>query len=274
MGDPAVDLAMHDQRVDRPADIVDRRIAGDFDDAGIGIDLDLADMTAIGETREIYCLVAFGRERPAQFVGQIVAPQSFGSDLEDAERPLGSLYPETAVGELQIGRGGFHHMTGDLQTLGDDVARSIEHHDAREAQRAAGVRTTANRHAVGVAGHQPNRVDRHTEPFADQLREAGFVTLSVGYGPDHDFHNAVRQYGDLGALARCPGRGVDVVAYADPAIFAARPRRRPPRRKPGPVPERDDPLHDPVVGTAVIDHAERIAVRHCRFRHQIAPPQL
>ena len=47
-----------------------------------------------------------------------------------------------------------------------------------------------------------------------------------------------------------------------------------PRRKPAPVPQRGDPLHDLVVGAAVVDHAERIAVGHRRFRHQIAPPQL
>jgi hypothetical protein len=40
----AMDLAMHDERVDDGADIVDRAIAHELGDAGLGIDFDLADM--------------------------------------------------------------------------------------------------------------------------------------------------------------------------------------------------------------------------------------
>ena len=48
--DAAVDLAVHDQRVDRAAEIVDRAVAHDLDYAGLGIDLDLADVAAIRES--------------------------------------------------------------------------------------------------------------------------------------------------------------------------------------------------------------------------------
>ena len=73
VGNAAMDLAMHDQRIDRAPDIIDGVVAHDFDDAGVGVDLDLADVAAIGETCEVDCLVAFGTERAAQLLGQIVA---------------------------------------------------------------------------------------------------------------------------------------------------------------------------------------------------------
>src|SRR5207249_4202810 len=47
LDDAAMDLAVHDHRVDRPSDIVDRAVAHDLDGTGVGIDLDLADVAAI-----------------------------------------------------------------------------------------------------------------------------------------------------------------------------------------------------------------------------------
>src|ERR1700730_7889735 len=47
--DPAIRLAVQDQRVDGAADIVDCRVAGDLDPPGLGIDLDLADVKAMWE---------------------------------------------------------------------------------------------------------------------------------------------------------------------------------------------------------------------------------
>src|SRR4029077_2322214 len=102
--DAAMDLTVHDQRIDRAPDIVDGGVAGDFDDPGLRIDLDFANVTAIREARETDGLVAFSRERPTQLVGQVVAPQRLGCGLEDAERAVCSLDPEATFGKFQIGR--------------------------------------------------------------------------------------------------------------------------------------------------------------------------
>src|SRR5271154_4772728 len=126
------------------------------------------------------------------------------------------------------------------------------------------MRAAADRNAVSIAGHEPHRLDRYAQPFADQLRETGLVTLAVRHSADDDFHDAFRQYGDFSPLARGSGRGVHVIGDTDAAVFAASPGLRSPRREPRPVAERDDTLHDPVVGAAVVDHAERVAVRHRR----------
>jgi hypothetical protein len=47
--DPARDLAFEQERVDGAPEIVDDGIALDYDAAGIGIDLDLGDLAAVGE---------------------------------------------------------------------------------------------------------------------------------------------------------------------------------------------------------------------------------
>ena len=80
--DAAMDLAMDDHRVDGAANIVDGAVAYDLDDTGIGVDLDLTDMAAIRKAGEIDGFVAFSGEWPVQIVGQVVAPQCLGRDLE------------------------------------------------------------------------------------------------------------------------------------------------------------------------------------------------
>jgi hypothetical protein len=47
--DPAMDLALEQERVDGAAEIVDDRVALDCDDARIGVDLDLDDVAAVRE---------------------------------------------------------------------------------------------------------------------------------------------------------------------------------------------------------------------------------
>src|SRR5262249_21821608 len=47
--DPAMDLALEQERVDGAAEIVDDGVALNCDGAGIGIDLDLDDVAAVGE---------------------------------------------------------------------------------------------------------------------------------------------------------------------------------------------------------------------------------
>src|SRR5262249_46045147 len=47
--DPTMDLALEKERVDGAAEIVDDGVALDCHDAGIGIDLDLDDVAAVGE---------------------------------------------------------------------------------------------------------------------------------------------------------------------------------------------------------------------------------
>src|SRR5262249_15008339 len=49
LDDPAMDLALEQERVNGAPEIVDDGVALDYHDAGIGIDLDLDDVAAVGE---------------------------------------------------------------------------------------------------------------------------------------------------------------------------------------------------------------------------------
>ena len=47
--DAAMALALDQQRIDDRAEVVDHRVLHDLDDAGVGIDLDLGDVAAVGD---------------------------------------------------------------------------------------------------------------------------------------------------------------------------------------------------------------------------------
>ncbi len=140
-------------------------------------------------------------------------------------------------------------------------------------QRAPGMRAAADRDPVGVAGDEAHAVERHAEPFGDQLRERRLVALALRHGADEDLDLALGQYRHLGLLARRAGRGVDIVGDADAAAFAARPRLGAPRRQTVPVGQPQHLLHHLMVMAAVVDHAERVGVRHQRCRHEVPAPQ-
>ena len=66
LSDTAMRLAVQDQRIDRAPDVVDRSVADDLDLAGIGIDLDFANMRTIGEACDRQGLVGGCAERSLQ----------------------------------------------------------------------------------------------------------------------------------------------------------------------------------------------------------------
>src|ERR1700739_197779 len=79
----------------------------------------------------------------------------------------------------------------------------------------------ADRDPIGVAGDEAGRLERHAEPFADELGEARLVALALGGDADDELDGVVGLHRDLGFLARHAGRDIDVVAAPHAAIFAA-----------------------------------------------------
>src|ERR1700730_5507726 len=126
---------------------------------------------------------------------------------------------------------------------------------------------------VMVAGKQPYLFDWDTEPLVEQLSEARLVPLSIRYGADDDVDAAIGVYSELCALARNAGCSIHVVSDANATIFAESPGRGLARRKPVPISKHQRLFHDIVIGAAVIDHPERICVRHLLLRHEIAAAQ-
>ena len=155
------------------------------------------------------------------------------------------LTVKPAVGEFDIGGGRFEQMRGDPQAFVDDFVGELLHDDARQAACARpewAPPPTETRSVSPVTRRM--RVDRHAEPFVDELREAGLVALALRQGADHDLDDAFRQHGDLGLLARRAGRGIDVIGDADAAIFAACLASARRAREAGPIAERERLVHD------------------------------
>ena len=73
LGDAAMGLTVDDQRVHRPAHIIDRGVTDNLDKTHFRIDLDFAHVAAIGEARLIHGLVAFSDQRSAEILRQIGA---------------------------------------------------------------------------------------------------------------------------------------------------------------------------------------------------------
>ena len=168
--------------------IVDRAVAHDLDRAGLGIDLDLADVAAIGKAGEVDGLVAARRragraDRPA---GRCAARRRAATSKMPMARsvPLTRKWPAANSRSAAAASSRWPAMRSPLAMM---IVRGVQHDDAGEPQRAAGMRAAADRDAVGVAGHEAHAVDRHAEPFGDELREAGLVSLALRHGADDDF---------------------------------------------------------------------------------------
>ena len=112
LGDAAMGLAVQDQRVHRAADIVDRGVAVDPHHAGLGIDLDLADMPAVG----------IGAD-PAVDVTGIGDRPVCRRELDQPDAAVGARHREAAVGEGDIGLAGLELLGRELCALGDDALR-------------------------------------------------------------------------------------------------------------------------------------------------------
>ena len=219
--DAAMDLAVDDQRIDRAADVVDRDIIDQRHFSRIGIDLDFADMRAIGVARVEHGLVAGGVERPLQIFRQILALGCRARHFENADGVVGAFHGEVAVLEFDIGGGGFEQMLGDAQAFFDNAVGGFLDDDRAEPHAAAGMRAAADRDAIGIAGDEAHGLDRHAEPFGDELREARLVALALRDDADDKLDEAVGRHRDFRFLARHAGRDVDVIADPDAAIFAA-----------------------------------------------------
>ena len=106
-------------------------------------------------------------------------------------------------------------------------SRRVADGEAGDAHRAAGMRAAAGADAVGVVGDEIDALERHAEPFAEQLREAGLVALAAVHRAEHQLDAAFGAHRDLGALARRAAGAFDVIGDADAAQLAALRATRP-----------------------------------------------
>ena len=190
MGDAAVDLSLDDHRVDHGAEVVHGGIVDDLDLAGVGIDLDLADMRS-RRKREVEGIVERVFLEPGlDTFGVVVRHVGRKGDLGNAHGLVGAGDGEVALPKLDIRFGGFQCMGGDLLALGDDLVDRLDDRGAADGDRARAVGAHAEGNAAGIAVHHLDVFDRHAELVRDHLGEGGFMALAVGMGAGKHGHAA------------------------------------------------------------------------------------
>ncbi len=186
---------------------------------------------------------------------------------------IGALHPEAPLGELDVGGSRLEQPRRDPAAARHDLVRRPGHHHRAQPHRAAGVRAAAERRLIGVAGDQTHLLVRDAEPLHEQLRKAGLVALAGRQGSQHDVDPPLGMHRDLRALARHAGVELDVVAETDAPVAAARSGFGAARLEARPVGQRHHAVLGRRIVAAVVEQAERIAVRHGGGGHEVAPPQ-
>ena len=237
-------LAVQDQRIDREADIIDARPAHQPHLAGLGIDLDLADMRAGGKRADRHGFIADAVELAAA-----VPPADRCASPPPSPRRrcrCGGRFPSRQRRRARIRR-----RRGSLPSRCAAIARPFSM-IASEAvptarlairiERAECEPPPATTRSVSCATKSTlsNGTPSHS---VSKLREAGLVALTAVHRAEHQLDPALGRDGDLGALARKAAGGFDVVGEADAAQHAARAGFGLARREALPIGERQGRIH-------------------------------
>src|SRR5262249_28989294 len=214
-------LAFDDDRVDHGAEVVDGGVFHYLDHAGRGIDLNLADVTAIGKRRGARSVAhVLHVERGGDAVRQVDARAQLGGEVHDADRRIGARNHKAAVHELDVGSGRLEHMRGDLLAALDHLGAGFDQRGAsvHEALRAA--RAAAHDQPVAVALDEPDLVERDAELLMQDLRKRGGVTHAEVERAAQDRDAAVGFEYDAAELLRGRRGGLEIAADAEPAQLA------------------------------------------------------
>src|SRR5215831_7773630 len=135
LDDPAMDLALEQERVDGAAEIVDDGVALDYDGAGIGIDLDLDDVAAVGERlswRYAVMLRVEPRLHPRRQFRGIVRRLRH---RENIEAEISARYAEYPIGKNYVLRRDLQKVRSELPAFADDGASRLVKRRARNGKR-------------------------------------------------------------------------------------------------------------------------------------------
>src|SRR5579872_576513 len=158
--------------------------------ASLRIDLDLADMASIGIAAGAIADVANAPERAGEVAGHAAGSFSGGCDLAKADAGAARCR-EYAVAVRQRGGLSLQDMSGDRAPPCQQLLHRLAYGDADQAHRPTGNRAAADRHPIGIVGHEANLGRRYLQPFRDELREAGLMSLATTHGPDNELDGSV-----------------------------------------------------------------------------------
>src|SRR5438128_12314059 len=209
----AVDLALHDHRVDDVAAVVDRDEPADLHFAGARVDVDHADVAAerIGEVRWI---VVADRLEPGLHALRMIRVRGEGDVLDGLRLPRRALDRELPGLPHQIVVGHLQQIRGDLPRLVTHLARRDRRGGAGDRGRAARVGTEAVGRRVGVAFLDLDVLRRDPELLGQDLRVGGLVALALRLRAEARDGLARRVHADLAAVEHLQTQNVEVLGRA------------------------------------------------------------
>ena len=172
-------LAGERQRIDDPAEVVDRGKVDESDHARVGIDLDLADVAAVGKGG------GFRREGTAADEGAAVALAGRRGNAEEVGRAVCAGHGEAPIGKLDVARRRLEKFGRDRLGLVDQVVGGDQYGAAAVHDGARPARAVAARGIVGVALANVDGVERDAQSIDENLGEWRFVALAARLRADH-----------------------------------------------------------------------------------------
>src|SRR5215831_18922784 len=135
LDDPAMDLALKQERVDGAAEIVDDSVALDYDDAGIGVDLYLNDVASVREG------LSWRHAVMRRIEPRLHARRQFRGIVrrlrhrENIEAEISARYAEYPIGKTYVLRRDFQKVRSELRAFADDGASRLVKRRARNGKR-------------------------------------------------------------------------------------------------------------------------------------------
>ncbi len=201
---------MKHQRIDGETNIVDPGPGHDGDVAGIGIDLDLADMSAIGKAAGLIEDLAGG----LQIFPRATARRSM-------EAP-----PAVKAPSLWRSSPGATWSTGAASSMPFASRASTAWRKAMLTERIERPECEpppAETLSLSLAMKRGYSLERDVQPLRSKLAEGRLMALAAAHGPHYELDATVVANLQLGALAREPAGDLDVVGDGDaPACRAPR----------------------------------------------------
>src|SRR5215813_14399612 len=133
--DPAMDLALEQERVDGTAEIVDDGVALDYNDAGIRIDLDLDDVAAVGEGLSWRYAVMLRIEPRLHARRQFRGIARRFRHRENIEAEIGAGHAEYPIGKTYVLRRDLQKVRSELRAFVDNSASRLVERRARYGKR-------------------------------------------------------------------------------------------------------------------------------------------
>ena len=181
-----MDLALDQQRIEFNPAIVDDLILHQRDHARLGIDLNLADMTAVGEIAGVERIgrdFAEARFHPGRQVRHI---EGGDTGVGEAHGAVRAGDHERAVLKRDVLRRRLQQMSRDLEGLGDDLVRRLEDRAGSDGRRARAPRSGAVGDRIGVSLDHLDETRIQAQLAANDLLVNGLVALPVARRADKD----------------------------------------------------------------------------------------